>query len=328
MALALTTFPVIWVGGLVTTYEAGMAVPDWPNTYGYNLLLYPWQTWLFGPWDLFVEHGHRLLASTAGLLTIALVISIWRCEQRRGLRWLAVAALAGVCLQGALGGMRVLLDERVLARLHGCLGPAFFALTVAIALLTSRNWQRGADRQVDASAGKVQRLALLTTALAYLQLVIGAHLRHPSTDWAPSVFQTIVVFHLAVAAAIAAHAGLLAARAWRLPAIWHGSLCLAALVALQLALGTLTWLENYGWPAGAETYQVAAGHTVAAQSQMQTLVTTAHVATGALIVAVALVVTMQSFHELRQSVVAGAGAPRQVARGAARQLAVAGRMLA
>ena len=60
MVLVCATFPLIWVGGLVTTYEAGMAVPDWPTTYGYNLFLYPWQTWMLGPWDLFIEHGHRL----------------------------------------------------------------------------------------------------------------------------------------------------------------------------------------------------------------------------------------------------------------------------
>ena len=62
------TFPLIWVGGLVTTYDAGMAVPDWPNTYGYNLFLYPWQTWLSGPWDLFIEHGHRLLGALVGMI--------------------------------------------------------------------------------------------------------------------------------------------------------------------------------------------------------------------------------------------------------------------
>src|SRR5437588_9980427 len=67
IALALVTFPLIWVGGLVTTYDAGMAVPDWPGTYGYNLLRYPWQTWLAGPWDLFIEHGHRLLGATGAV---------------------------------------------------------------------------------------------------------------------------------------------------------------------------------------------------------------------------------------------------------------------
>src|ERR1051325_109674 len=80
VALACATFPLIWVGGFVTTYKAGMAVPDWPNTYGYNLFLYPWQTWIYGPWHLFIEHGHRLLAAGVGLLTIAVAIAVWRCS--------------------------------------------------------------------------------------------------------------------------------------------------------------------------------------------------------------------------------------------------------
>ncbi len=66
-ALVCTVFPLIWVGGLVTTYDAGMAVPDWPGTYGYNMFLYPWTSWLAAPWDLFIEHGHRLLGSLAGI---------------------------------------------------------------------------------------------------------------------------------------------------------------------------------------------------------------------------------------------------------------------
>ena len=78
LALLLTvlTFPLIWVGGLVTTTDAGMAVPDWPNTYGYNMLLYPWESWLLGPWDLFIEHGHRLLGALVGMVTIALMLSL------------------------------------------------------------------------------------------------------------------------------------------------------------------------------------------------------------------------------------------------------------
>ena len=88
--MVCATFPLIWVGGLVTTYDAGMAVPDWPNTYGYNLFLYPWQTWLYGPWDLFIEHGHRLLGSLVGMLTIGLVASAWWCQRDGLVRWLAV----------------------------------------------------------------------------------------------------------------------------------------------------------------------------------------------------------------------------------------------
>src|SRR5689334_24375495 len=125
VALALVTFPLIWVGGLVTTYDAGMAVPDWPGTYGYNLLLYPWTTWVAGPWDLFIEHGHRLLGATAGLLTIGFVIAVFALDRRLSMRFLAIGALALVLAQGVLGGGRVLFDARHIALIHGCVGPLF-----------------------------------------------------------------------------------------------------------------------------------------------------------------------------------------------------------
>jgi cytochrome c oxidase assembly protein subunit 15 len=73
VALACATFPLLWVGGLVTTTDSGMAVPDWPNTYGYNLFLYPWKSWITGPWALFLEHSHRLIGATVGMITISLV---------------------------------------------------------------------------------------------------------------------------------------------------------------------------------------------------------------------------------------------------------------
>src|SRR5215210_1189742 len=120
MAVASATFPLIFVGGLVTSYDAGMAVPDWPSTYGYNLFLYPWETWFFGPWDLFIEHGHRLFASGVGILTIGLVVIVWLTGARLLLKQLAVAALALVILQGVLGGMRVVWNTTWLAMVHGC----------------------------------------------------------------------------------------------------------------------------------------------------------------------------------------------------------------
>ena len=165
VVLSCATFPLLWVGGLVTTTDAGMAVPDWPNTYGYNLFLYPWQSWLAGPWDLFVEHGHRLLASGVGLLTIGLVVVLWRTDERRWMWQLGLAALALVIMQGVLGGMRVLLDERTLAMLHGCTGPLFFALTVAMVVFTSKIWQRGAAAVESPAAGFVRGLAVATSVL-------------------------------------------------------------------------------------------------------------------------------------------------------------------
>src|SRR5690606_34945225 len=100
----------------------------WPGTYGYNLFLYPWTAWFYGPWDLFVEHGHRLLASLAGLLTIVLVVLLAQSEFRRWLRMMGWIALVGVVAQGVLGGLRVVLDDRMLALVHGSTGPLYFAL--------------------------------------------------------------------------------------------------------------------------------------------------------------------------------------------------------
>ena len=91
--LACTTFPLIWMGGLVTTYAAGMAVPDWPNTYGDNLFLYPLESWL-EVWDVFLEHGHRLLGSVVGIVTIVLAILLWRRDSRPTMWWIAGIALA------------------------------------------------------------------------------------------------------------------------------------------------------------------------------------------------------------------------------------------
>ena len=140
LLLVCATFPLIWVGGLVTTFDAGMAVPDWPNTYNYNMFAYPVRDWFFGPWDLFVEHGHRLLGSLAGLVAIALVVVTVRNEPRRWVQRLSFVLLGLVIVQGLLGGARVLLDERFIAKIHGCLGPAFFATVVGFCVVTSRWW--------------------------------------------------------------------------------------------------------------------------------------------------------------------------------------------
>ena len=105
----MIVFPLIWVGGLVTTYDAGMAVPDWPGTYGYNMFLYPVETWMFGPFDLFVEHGHRLLGSLAGFVAIILLVVTIRKEPRGWVCWMSLGLLLLVIIQGLLGGMRVLM---------------------------------------------------------------------------------------------------------------------------------------------------------------------------------------------------------------------------
>jgi len=298
---------MIWIGGLVTSYGAGMAVPDWPNTYGYNLFLYPWETWVYGPWKLFIEHGHRLFGTLIGMITIAFLISVWRCQTRPVVRWLGVAALAGVLFQGALGGMRVIVDQVQLAKIHGCVGPAFFALTVALAAVTSRRWQEPGEPNSTSTSrqglghpgmARIERLAVLTTLLAYAQLVVGSQLRHLPTAARAGDFRIALVFHLLLAAALLAHIVFLAVRVYRAqPAdswIRRPAARLMIQILLQVTLGAGTWIVKYGWPAWMSDYGFAAAHVVSADSPMQILIATAHVAIGSLILATSLLVALRS----------------------------------
>jgi cytochrome c oxidase assembly protein subunit 15 len=293
---------MIWIGGLVTSYGAGMAVPDWPNTYGYNLFLYPWETWLYGPSKLLVEHGHRLFGTLVGMVTIAFLISAWRCQTRPVVRWLGVAALVAVLFQGALGGMRVIVDEVQLAKIHGCVGPAFFALTVALSAVTSRRWQAPGEPSSTAigraGMARIERLAVLTTLLAYAQLVVGSQLRHLPTAARASDFRIALVFHLLLAAALFVHVVFLAARIYRAqPAdswIRRPAARLLFQICLQVSLGAGTWIVKYGWPAWMSDFGFAASHVVSADSFAQILIATAHVAIGSLILVTSLLVALRS----------------------------------
>jgi cytochrome c oxidase assembly protein subunit 15 len=280
--LVCATWPLLWVGGLVTSLEAGMAVHDWPTTFGYNMFLYPLGEWLAGPRDVFVEHGHRLLASTVGLLTILLVAVTWRCESRAWVRWLSVACLAAVIGQGLLGGLRVIENKQILAFTHGCVGQAFFALSIVMAAATSA-WWRAADAQ-DAngdahraafSKSRLVRVALLTAAVAYWQIIFGAIERH---------FHRGMIPHLVVAGLLTLHIVFIAYAALRWhrdqPLVMRPALGLVGLVLVQAGLGVAAWVTNHGWPAWLGNYEFAAGYTVSAYSPAQVWSTTAHVATG------------------------------------------------
>lgn len=284
--LACVTFPLLWVGGLVTTTDAGMAVPDWPNTYGYNLFLYPWQTWLSGPWDLFIEHGHRLLASSVGMLTIGLLVLLLRTEQRRWLKGVGIVALGLVIFQGVLGGMRVLFDERTLAMLHGCTGPMFFALTVAIVVFTSRSWTKPTFAPIS-SAANIRWLSIATAVLAYLQIMLGAVLRHVPVDAEPMTFILAVKSHLGLAGVLALHilalAALLQIRARHIQPLNWLSIALAGLLLLQTVLGASTWVVKFAVPAWATTWISPQSVAVQEGGWAQTHVITAHVAVGSLI---------------------------------------------
>src|SRR5437867_6142763 len=171
----VATFPLLFVGGLVTSTGSGLAVPDWPTTFGYNMFLYPWSRMVGG---ILYEHSHRLIGSAVGLLTIALALVLWRKESRPWLRWLGVVALGAVIAQGVLGGLRVVLLQQTLAIIHACFAQAFFALTVALALFTSREWRSETIEARIADGGRLWRLGAMTTAFIYIQVIFGAVLRH------------------------------------------------------------------------------------------------------------------------------------------------------
>jgi len=293
---------LLWVGGLVTSYDAGMAVHDWPTTLGYNMFFFPWPTWLLGPWDVFIEHGHRMLAMCVGFATIAMVIAVYLGDRRAWVFRVAFAALALVCLQGILGGVRVLRDDRTFAQLHGCIGPLFFATIVALATVTSRWWS--ADRtRVDARGARVRRLAVSTLALAYLQIVVGSFLRHIPDERSYAVSCLIVWFHVFVAIALVGHIVLLAMRVGRgfrgEGLLVRPALLLLGLVLVQLGLGAAAYVTHYGFPPALAGYSWAAGYTIVAKSPWQIHLTTAHVLVGSLILGTATALAMRSFRLLR-----------------------------
>src|SRR5262245_9385468 len=170
--LAGCTVLLILAGSLVTSHDAGLSVPDWPTSYGWNMFTFPPSMWVA---NIFYEHGHRLIASSVGFLTIILAAWLWLKEPRRWMRWLGVIALGTVIAQGLLGGLTVLFFlPDAISTAHAGLAEIFFCLTVAIALFTSPGWTTTSS--VDDS--RLRRLATATTALVYTQILVGATMRH------------------------------------------------------------------------------------------------------------------------------------------------------
>jgi heme a synthase len=183
---ACVTFLLIGLGGLVTSHGAGMSVPDWPNTYGYNMFAFPISKWVGG---IFYEHTHRLLASAVGLLTTVLAVCLWLADPRKWMHWLGMAAFLGVIAQGILGGLRVILHMDSLGVFHATIAQLFFILICAIALFTSRFWKELAAQKKDFFIPRSLRtLVLVTTILIFAQLIIAATMRHQHAGLAISDF--------------------------------------------------------------------------------------------------------------------------------------------
>src|ERR671939_354274 len=141
--LAGCTVVLLLAGSLVTSTGSGLAVPDWPTSYGWSMFTFPPSKWVGG---IFYEHTHRLIASTVGFLTIVLASWLWWKDPRPWMKRLGFVALGAVVAQGVLGGLTVLFYlPAAVSTAHAGLAEIFFCLTVAIALFTSASWLHGDD---------------------------------------------------------------------------------------------------------------------------------------------------------------------------------------
>jgi cytochrome c oxidase assembly protein subunit 15 len=284
--VAACTFLLIAAGGMVTSTGSGLSVPDWPTTYGWNMFTFPMSKWVGG---IRYEHTHRLIASTVGFLTIILAAWTWRVERRAWVRKLGFAALGAVILQGVLGGITVLFFLPPAVSIgHAGLAQIFFCLTITIALVTSPGWNNAVQPVEDPM---LRRVAALTTAAVYTQILIGATMRHNAAGLAipdfplnfghviPPVWNAKVAVHFAHR--IGALVVTLAILATSSHVLYHHpqrrelarpAVLLIGLVFVQVTLGAfIIW------------------------SGMNPAINTAHVVNGAAVLATSLVLTLRSF---------------------------------
>ncbi len=186
--LAGLTFLLIIAGGLVTSTKSGLSVPDWPLSYG------QFMPPMVG--GIRYEHTHRMIASLVGLMTLILAIWIGFSESRKWLRWVTIAAFGAVVIQGILGGMTVLyLLPAPISIFHACLAQTFFTLVVSLAYFTSREWVSevplpkvpGSADQLTSEPGTfgsgTKRPLFMLILLTYLQLILGATVRHTANHY-------------------------------------------------------------------------------------------------------------------------------------------------
>ena len=239
---AAATGVLIVFGGLVTNTGAALAVPDWPTTFGHNMFMFPWSQMVGG---VFYEHSHRLLGSVVGLMTVALAVALWPRGGR--LRTLGIVAVLAVIAQGVVGGLRVVLLTDGLAMVHGPLAQGFFALVVAIALITSERMAQPAP----ALDGGTRGLTLAAALLVYVQIVFGALLTHAGR----------IDLHLVGALAVFALVPVVTARLRRTgdAVAAPAARALLLLLAVQLLLGVGAYLVRFSaiWIPGGQLTMLA-----------------------------------------------------------------------
>jgi cytochrome c oxidase assembly protein subunit 15 len=292
LLVAASTALLIFAGGLVTSTGSGLSVPDWPTTYGWFMLTFPLDKMVGG---IIYEHTHRLIASGVGMLIVGLAAWLWRTEPRRWVRRLGDVALAAVVTQGILGGITVLwfLPDAI-SIAHAGLAQLVFCLTISIALFTSPGWRHSYSRPTGTSLTvdrPLQAIAAVTTAAIYLQIMVGATMRHTGAGLAipdfplsfgqlvPPLWSSAIAIHFAHRVGAVLVSGLALATVGHV--LYHHrqraellrpSLLLVSLLALQITLGALTVLTG-----------------------RQYLINSLHVVTGAVVLATSLVLTLRAY---------------------------------
>lgn len=272
---ACVTLLLIVAGALVTSNDAGLAVPDWPTSFGSLYRIPP----MVG--GVKFEHGHRMLAELVGFLTIIIAVWTWRAERRSWMRKLGFIALGTVIAQGILGGITVLYYlPAPISSAHATLAQTFFCILVSMTLVTSRTWMQTTPQSVeDRRSPRLRTLAVLSVASVYVQLILGAAFRHSGMKLLPHLISAVVVTTLLLWTTTRALMNYSA-----VPQIRRPALAVLSLLLLQLSLGFGSYLTRVVWSKDAPQPMIS-----------MVVVTVAHVAIGAVLLASTLVLALQTY---------------------------------
>jgi heme a synthase len=285
LVVACATFFLIIAGALVTSHDAGLATNDWPLSNG--------QVFPKMVGNLFWEHGHRMVATTVGFLTIGLVVFLFAKEKRRWVRRLGFLALFGVIAQGLLGGLTVKLNlPLAVSAAHATLAQLFFCTTVSLAVFTSRSWMANRPLLEERAGLPLRYVCTAAAATIFLQLIIGATLRHSAT-WDKPLPTDLLLTHIGGAVAVTLLLGSAALMILRRhrdePFLARPARLALALLVVQLFLGLAAYITRTASPNDPQPLNPMVGVTVA------------HVACGALVFATTIVLTLRVFKVLRPS---------------------------
>ncbi|HEU4835871.1 MAG TPA: COX15/CtaA family protein [Pyrinomonadaceae bacterium] len=280
--VACATFFLIIAGALVTSNDAGLATPDWPLSNGQ---FFPKMVG-----NLFWEHGHRMVATTVGMLTIGLMIYILAKEKRSWVRKLGIFALLAVIAQGLLGGLTVkLMLPLAVSTAHATLAQLFFCTTVSLAVFTSRSWMQATP--LPEEKGTLPLRVLCTAALVtiFLQLIIGATLRHSAT-WDQHLPAELILAHIGGALAVTIALGSASLAVLRrhkdVKFLTRPAVIALTLLLVQLSLGIAAYITRLGSPNDPQPLNPMISITVA------------HVACGALVFVSTIVLTLRTYRVL------------------------------